>query len=129
MKTPKAKLSLREIDALIAEKVMGLKVKELAGYDGFGNEMHRDFYMFYGGDYKDMVPNYTTDIAQAFQVLDRLNTDGFEYRVGRERDGSAFVRLIDKYGKFHAWALDMPVPEAICRAVIAALGLRPEGEE
>lgn len=57
---------MREIDALIAEKVMGFNVRA-EGRDHVGPCYSE------GGFHEEPVPHYSTDIAAAWQVVEKLS--------------------------------------------------------
>jgi hypothetical protein len=128
----------RELDALIAEKVMGFKwrTSKHSGYrylfppghrsnlftDSIGNE---PLY----GDWDDCVPAYSTDIAAAWQVVEKLCADAhnFSFDSGAFGPGSDWQNKIDKWTvcfddyttvEVHSYAPTMPL--AICRAALLA---------
>lgn len=112
--------SLREIDALIAKNVMGW-VLSGAGYwlkPGVNGVLCFE---------DDWSP--TTDIAQAFEVLKA--SDWVCWEVFWTRSEQKFYCDIAGGDAIlgPAYTASAPtIPEAICRAVIAALGLEVKGE-
>lgn len=130
---PWTEMTARERDALVAEKVMGW----IDFWEGEG------FVMGYPPNEQAMgiegerapVPPYTTDIAAAWQVLERMTdpsrddqctfqmrritdwddpTWGYDVRFGRKYDPT---RQPDRI----AWA--HTAPEAICIAALKAVGI------
>ena len=89
----------RELDALVAEKVMGFPVK--IG-DITGEPYHAQF------GYS--MPNYSTDIAAAWEVLEKF-TD-----VDLEKAGDNYRVTINAFAQADAHHVSL----AICRAAIAA---------
>ena len=111
----------REMDALVAEKVMTLnvwqhekRVKQLAFRGNRSREVLGTVIEIIAGD--RMLQNYSTDIAAAWQVVEKTKNDYDITRVG---------------GKWHAWlfAIDEVLTEAyadtaplaICRAALLAV--------
>lgn len=71
-----AKLSLREIDARIAEVVMGEQVRTVGGE--------------FRTAYRD-VPEYSTDIAAAWTVVHKMMEDGYSYAITDTPIHSSFL--------------------------------------
>lgn len=108
----------REIDALVAEKVMGLDVfEDQANYRGVGTIPHATTGRL--GD----LPHYSTDIAAAWQVLDKF--DGYDLSkawANEDRYGCALACELWYYdGRGAAGASTMP--HAICLAALKAKGI------
>lgn len=101
----------RELDALVAEKVMGWSQSE------FG---HATLYLTPPGQPRDVVratPHYSTDIADAWMVVEKLNRPDMTLRVEWDSNRRAWV----------AWRADMDTiypaataPLAICRFAVEA---------
>jgi hypothetical protein len=111
----------REMDALVAEKVMGFVVMRHRDVDGQHIEHGPDEWMR-GPDgeaprYAYMVPvdHYSTDIAAAWEVVEKLKPDDWAFRVEVLDDG-------DWWASFSATAESWAgtVPLAICRAALKA---------
>jgi len=76
----------RELDALIAEKVMGLRVEWQSGEPMWvGKDLPGSPYVLGDGLYGHTVHNYTTEIREAWKVLDRFNELGMVVVVGSKR--------------------------------------------
>lgn len=70
-------LSDRELDALVAEKVLGREIKR----------MHADFFMRVPVDEEgwvahSLVPQFSADIAAAFFVVEAMRAKGWRINVG-----------------------------------------------
>lgn len=128
-----------ELDALIAEHVMGWKVER--------GEMRLDFLdkpspwmTFHTPEgIKNPIP-FSTDIAAAWKVVTKLTT---EYRARFELECSQFEgkSCVEAYFKDVSVSTDDPcgeedcygegygetAPLAICRAALAALGVEVQG--
>lgn len=94
----------RELDLLVAEKVFGW---ERSGKDGYGTP----YWIAPGGGYHSGAPNYSTDIAAAWLVVDKAGVlalyktpTGWRAVIGRGE-----------------WTADANLPaEAICLAALRA---------
>jgi hypothetical protein len=96
----------RELDALVAEKVMGADV------------VVRDGRAYINGNPYDRLPNYSTDIAHAWQIVERMA----DWRVVIERVPSGeWEVMFDTRRVFENVKADT-LPLAICRAALAAVG-------
>jgi hypothetical protein len=109
----------RELDALIAERVMGIPVEM---FDGEPTAMFRPGYDYELGP----VKHYSTDIAAAFDVVEKVG------RTWRGFDFMLYWELIHAPGQWRAgwfeWSYDVPegrasayadqVPLAICLAAL-----------
>lgn len=112
----------RELDALIAEKVMGFG-PEL--YQPRGVGYRPDTWVYAINDYKqDGVPvyvvdcpSYSTDIGDAWRVVERLSLP-FEMWSDDERDAYRVRFDLDR-GK---WLSAHSAPHAICLAALKAVG-------
>lgn len=139
----------RKLDALIAEKVMGLEkvAPHRQGFDGRSG--WHDDYGFGDGyvrnppkwpqeprfpeDYNfQRVPPYSTDIAAAWDVVEKLgNWHGFDFLVWRTAEASQYHEGDWQAGWYEA-GFDGPesrasayaktAPIAICRAALKAVG-------
>ncbi len=113
----------RELDALVAEKVMGWSdVGEItigmtvyvAGHRPEGEQT--------------VVPSYSTDIAAAWTVVERMRELGWrmllENWVSSDDAYAAFFHPQDRYryGN-HIGVTDDTAPVAICRAALRAVGV------
>lgn len=120
----------RELDALIAEKVMGLtrhdesyvaegvgKVLRFVWRDGGGT-------CVYSGDM--FLPHYSTNIADAWEVVEKLvstpGPNGDHHSVQVDYSGGAVV-VIDENEDWQVSAIAGTVPLAICLAALKAKGV------
>jgi hypothetical protein len=97
----------RELDALIAEKVMGKRIHKVP------TETHiwrtdLDRYDVTSGDDicfadegpmgREPVPDYSSDIAAAWEVVEKLIADGYMFSVGSETDALPYFAQCWKTG-------------------------------
>jgi hypothetical protein len=107
----------RELDALVAEKVMGWMRQHDIWY-GPKLKMAQAF---------DRPPNYSTDIAAAWEIVEKFSKLGWDVTVfsgGEMRDGDEIYAEFDpRYcdGKF-ALKSAYTAPHAICLAALNAVG-------
>lgn len=123
----------RELDALVAEKVMGLtrhdesyvtesigKVLRFVWRDGCGD-------CVYSGDM--FLPRYSTNIADAWEVVERLvstpGPNGDHHSVQVDYSGDAVV-VIDENEDWQVSAIADTAPLAICLAALKAKGVTHE---
>jgi hypothetical protein len=96
----------RELDALVAEKVMGAKVV-----------------------FVENVPYYSTDIAAAWEVMENLvstpGPNGDHHSVQVDYSGDVVV-VIDENEDWRVSAIAGTVPLAICLAALRAKGVTHE---
>lgn len=116
----------RELDAEIAEKVMGHGLKRPAfGFDG----------RIMG--YVDDLPAYSTDIAVAWQVVEHMRERGLSMQVTLEEDGTVECRVLQDIGlRTHIRGVILveahvpnPAPLAICLAALKAVGIETEAQD
>jgi hypothetical protein len=101
-----AEMTPRQRDALVAEKVMGwAKIEYSDGTVGFWWK----------------VPHYTTDIAAAWAVVEKMRECGINYSVHNYGDGHECV--FDKEMVVFERVSSSSAPEAICLAALRALGV------
>jgi hypothetical protein len=118
-----------ELDALVAERVMGFIVERRGEHWRYFNDAISEEG---GGRWTSPVPDYTTDIAAAWQVVEWMRGEDFwfslTYKCG------VFLGELDKPGYFarfrcvrggvrgeHFNAAES-APLAICRAALLAVG-------
>lgn len=107
---------LRELDRMVAEKVMGWQLAE-AWTPGSQEPWWRK-----ADGWMVPLPPFTTDIAAAWQVVERMRELGWYYGVS----GSISIGEIAMFRVLGDAALvrsgtASTAPEAICRAALAAL--------
>ena len=118
----------RELDALIAEKVMGWS--DLAWNDSFTRVHGREPGKLRGTDGRRVVPLYSTEISAAWEVLERAGPSGWGRGVehvvteGHTVFWQAYIGV--------AFGRGDTAPHAIClaalEAVAASLGEPPAAE-
>lgn len=113
----------RELDALVAERVMELPQVERVGerLQCRNDLLARE----HGGTWRSVVPEYSTEIAAAMQVTEKMLTDEWEveitsndYRTRRKW----FVRFSKDGDGYEGGHGADSLTEAICRAALAAIG-------
>lgn len=116
-RTPVDELEGRELDCAVAEEVMGLRICHDPGCAAWGG-LH-EF------DEGEEIPHYSTDIAAAWEVVDRMKEVG---RFPEIRFGYDGWYAIHHEGDHHcghpcvkAGATESTPPEAICRAALKAV--------
>lgn len=115
----------RELDCLVAERVMGYVlegadavIQAVAAIDGvaaFGTDGKIHYF-------RDALPSYSTDIAAAWDVVERLTSRGHPMFLELDSHGAAVAGPY--YAKVAFWAIYADysyadtAPLAICRAVL-----------
>lgn len=135
----------REMDAKIGRDVMGLDVRVSQSWQGdltalgvpgqkvkFMGEFTAEREWVEEGDYfyvdgdgeSHVLPNYSTDIAAAWQVVEKMQSEPLEYYFEINKTPSI---PYSKTGKSHwhcelggAFVFDESAPLAICRAALLA---------
>jgi len=125
----------REMDALVAEKAMGISVQLFGDPCYLVNYCLRkdngDLYYFKGEcplkasreEVKELIPNYSTDIARAWEVVEKMKN--YLFVCGRTDDGiweAYFFPVNSGIGKLSEAHGDT-APSAICRAALKAMGV------
>ena len=121
----------RELDVIVAEKVMGLKdvrkITDPMAQGAFGDILYSaekpDPYPDNAGiwlGHLTRVPSYSTDIAAAFEVWDKLNNKRWALEKCLDDRWSVFVEL--QYEGRVSIATGESAPHAICLAALKAVG-------
>lgn len=115
----------REIDKLIAEKVMGWRVfKTTEEWQKAGSPTGQKITVL-DQTPKFEIPHYSTDIAAAWQVVEKMHSDGNHVQVWRNKNNNfwrASMRFEHgKWGKYFTQANTAPL--AICLAALKAIGV------
>lgn len=113
--------ALSELDALVAEKVMGWRVTPHPDLHG------ATYFEVPDGTATVMPDMFSTDIAAAWTVVEKMRADGWGFGFGTEegggwaaifangRDGMAFEEYEEGY------SFEAAAPLAICRAALKAV--------
>ena len=131
----------REMDALIAEKVMGLRVEWRSGVPMWvGKDLPGSPYVLSEGLYGHTIHNYSTDIRDAWKVLEKFNDLGLVVVVGskrlvetRELLWYALIGMAKPIDEFDMNAnilgeAEAPTaPLAVCRTALLAIEARNKG--
>jgi hypothetical protein len=125
----------RELDALIAEKVMGLKPRFML-YSRITEgllscEQYEDLSEITGVidnnpdcySKQTPYPSYSTDIKAAYEMQDTLIAKSYYFRTHSNKNG--WYVGIYKTGKrgLLSWAEASTIPHAICLAALKSLGV------
>jgi|SRR6185503_6855714 len=121
----------RELDVLVAERVMGLDVYRHDGGDDLVFTEDRDWAdagepLIDTGGNPRKVPRYSTDIAAAFQVVEAILKRFRRFEIHALPDCYA-VQVEDGTDDINSYYVANveaeTAPLAICRAALAALGV------
>jgi hypothetical protein len=123
------KMTDRELDALVAEKVMGW----IIGYpladapDGMPPRPPGDTRSHY--DYPVLVPAYSTDITAAWQVVEKMEDLGYHWRFANVIPSSDPIVYTMKFMRMDTDAkeTEFTAPLAICRAALKAVEVENDG--
>jgi hypothetical protein len=120
-------MNLREIDRLVATKVMGWKIyADSAGYKFWSiNEDDRSRIIYSVTSFEP-----TKDIADAWQVVEKLIDEGYDinvYNHNKEFNVEINIEEDDKHLWFYGEADSAPL--AICLAALKAVGVEVEVTE
>ena len=108
----------RELDALIAEKVMGWKVDRIVEHN---NTTGDELLHIFG---PDKFPHYSTQIADAWLVVEKLGKDDWTYTiVGNSSYNRCDLRKWLSHNNWaHLYSDADTAPLAICLAALKAVG-------
>lgn len=115
----------KELDALIAENVMGLPVLDYNNYGtitvSYENDENRQ------AVWVDL-PKYSTDITAAWEVAEKLAEKGFYYEIQQawSQENTKRCRVYLNDGEARYIAIGDTAPHAICLAALKALGVEIE---
>lgn len=123
----------RDLDVLVAEKVMGCKVElvKIGTVAGWDSEPHcccpGNPHEFSDRDYEVVeLKRYSTDIAAAWEVVEKitLGKERFSYEcLWRDpNDGKWAFGSFDRDGSFFPMEKADTAPHAICLAALKAVG-------
>ena len=112
----------RELDLLIAEKIMGLEIA-----DSLVDELE-DYYPTYkvtdDEDWSELpVPKYSTDIAAAWKVVEKMKNNHWPFYLANYDN-----KWSCQFAKDSSHAISDQVPHAICLAALKAKGVEIETE-
>lgn len=104
-----AEMDLRKLDALVAEHVMGERVIETDDCNGDDNlwlDRHDDL----------ELPHYSTDIADAWELVEKILTDDFQVKFVNYDDNRKWMAGWDGWN----FTYGATAPLAICLAALKA---------
>ena len=114
----------RELDALVAEKVMDYRK------DRAGNLLPPNFL---GTPWQALVnsgaPPFSTDIAAAWQVIERWDEQGWDWEITTGKNNIHVWVLTDNERVFAHRGIAPEAPLAICLAALKACGVELEAGE
>ena len=122
------KLSDRELDALVAEKVMGWKMYKGAWFpEGFDFEVEKHKYNADWLSNGIHIPHYSADIAAAWQVVEKMKADfsdgsveGFSLWFSSNPVQMPHWKCMFENSEDHVKAEAPTAPRAICLAALRA---------
>ena len=108
----KPKYDLKKIDALVAEHVMGFKPYK----EGYKDE---NGFEFYQENVRFRYPKYSTNIADAWEILEKLRLDKkYSYNIELYLYDDACECVVGNLSE-----MDTSMPKAICLAALKAKGV------
>lgn len=131
----------RELDALVAEKVMGLSQRSGSWFDNLGNKLYSPASTYSDDDI--WLPEYSTDIKAAWEVAEKSDIES----LIRIEDGRWIANVVGYYDPNEgtkAWprlneyyeisiyedavkdTIGKSAPHAICLAALKAMGVNVE---
>lgn len=124
----------RELDVLIAEKVMGWK---LYCYEGdvyahepgqYGDAAKNDGWCWEGDTYPENRESHqfapSTDIAAAWEVVEKLSTNGWAVKMQIGFDSSRYYWDCEVFIEESHYGSAKTAPHAICLAALKAAGVK-----
>lgn len=67
------------------------------------------------------LPGYSTILDEAYRVVARMQSEGWEARIGADDDGRCRAVFAKGDGRLYLWTYAQTGPEAICLAALAAV--------
>jgi hypothetical protein len=114
----------RELDALVAEKVMGWRKEATLPEYFFWKDVENGELKYHIDDWKP-----STNIKYAWEVVEKLHDSGFYFTIKsppRGKSDSYWVCIDDFYGKKYYTAHGVTAPLTICLAALEAVGVKVE---
>jgi hypothetical protein len=74
-------------------------------------------------------PRYSSDIEYAWEVVEKLSKDGFDFQVRRENNGKYNVEFTKDFFYTFGFAESETAPLAICIAALKSVGVEVEVNE
>ena len=118
-------MNTQAIDAMVAERLFGWN-RHI--YGNFVNQMQPpDKPQVNGIDQVEIVPHYSTNIAAAFAVVEKMTCTTKDYFTLEVFSSGAKATFQTERGEFsHLDSCDNEVPLCICLAALRAHGIDPE---
>jgi hypothetical protein len=136
-----------KLDALVAQKVMEWKLLTITKNDAqellntpsnihIHAEKLETVSRFVEGVWRDIkgtvgveLPHYSTDISTAWEVVEKMHSNGFRWAINTglaEDPGQAHIKInivrVESSDHEHNYAVAYTVPHAICLAALKAVG-------
>jgi len=121
----------REMDALIAEKVMGLETELII------TALHGEELLYFGEDrFLCHVPHYSVNISAAWEVVEKWNEKSFHIMRFSHRSEGGSEMAVALESRWYRASFDASArvfseaesaPLAICRAALKAVEGKEEG--
>lgn len=116
----------REMDLLVAEKVMNLKIQDKCDRSTLWDAKNQRLV----GMLQDEIPHYSSDIAAAWEVVEKLRPHCFRITVFSDSESSPTIQIVsgikgDPYFSAEVYGpIDgcRTVPHGICLAALRAVG-------
>lgn len=106
----------RELDALIAEKVLGWSWDEKTAISPSGSRN-----AVKAGDPFWWLPEYSIDIAAAWEVVEKMKQLDFNFTLQNDSFISGWEAAFSKANSHTVWFREESAPHAICLAALQAL--------
>lgn len=123
----------RELDARIAEGILGLPTQFVKRRDGY--LIPEDYYLVQehpNGSGKDFrkLPSYSSDPNDAWVVVEKMILDKWSFRLSCDhREGGRWEASFADSGSLEGTASDFTFTHAICLAALKAIATRQAGDK
>lgn len=108
----------RELDARVAREVMGFKL----GDEPVGDEIHEVYRAPNGrGYYHYQIPPYSTSIAAAWEVVEKLHQLGLVVEVSMDNGTGRYCEVWSIDTDRHRVETETTIPHVICLAALKAV--------
>lgn len=114
----------REIDSLIATKVMGWKILTCKGIKIIAPPDYDGPDMMINADIK-VIPSYSTDISAAWQVVEKMQEYGYILMLDATTTSEYYISFVGLKDGSHIsfFGNANTAPMAICRAALKCVGV------
>lgn len=119
------KLVGRALDAVVAERVMGWRIDD-PEEDAWVKDANTLSGRTFGAHVSEWSPS--TDIAAAMEVVEKMRADGWSFASTLYEGQLPYASFCKGTAKSSRNAQATTLPEAICRAALAAVSTQPEND-